>query len=459
MQKLRFSKYIKGILILFDILVIIGIFTLFFTEQDRIWNFDSDTKEQSVFFIILLVLFWLLLSGSTKLYNVPRNLTYTLYLERFTSHTILFIFGILLLAKVSNTNMFLKTERATLSFILFGTLLLLKTTIFFGIKYLRTKGVNHRNIMFIGNSNDAQKIIEHTIKARKDYGYKIFDYPKKEININELIDFWKENGIHTLFISINENNIAPQFLDEIKNEALLNHVKIALIPNIISDSTFNKEITYLETQPILVPAKLPLDFFSNYLIKRIFDIIFSLIVLIGICSWLFPIIATIIKFTSKGDVFFIQKRYGYKDEVFYCLKFRTMTVNEFSDAKVTDENDDRITKFGHILRKTSLDELPQFINVLKGEMSVVGPRPHMLTVDDFYKTKIGRYTARSLTKPGITGLAQVNGLRGDQGNRDIEMKKRILADVFYVKNWTIVLDIIIILKTILLMIKGDKKAK
>lgn len=135
-----------------------------------------------------------------------------------------------------------------------------------------------------------------------------------------------------------------------------------------------------------------------------------------------------------------------------------MCVNGNCTIKTTEENDQRITRIGRFLRKTSLDEMPQFLNVLRGEMSVVGPRPHMLLVDDFYKLKIGRYSIRSLVKPGVTGLAQVNGLRGDAGNMDIEMQKRILADAFYVKNWTMSLDLVIIFKTIFLVIGGDKNA-
>lgn len=135
-----------------------------------------------------------------------------------------------------------------------------------------------------------------------------------------------------------------------------------------------------------------------------------------------------------------------------------MVVNEDSYTKTTEKNDKRITKIGKFLRKTSLDEMPQFLNVLKGEMSVVGPRPHMIAVDDHYKPKIGRYSLRSLVNPGITGLAQVNGLRGDSGDGEVEMNKRILADAFYVRNWSFVLDLVIIFKTVLLVIKGDENA-
>ena len=166
----------------------------------------------------------------------------------------------------------------------------------------------------------------------------------------------------------------------------------------------------------------------------------------------------LIKLDSKGAVFFRQKRYGYHDEVFECIKFRTMVDNPFSSTKTTEINDHRVTSIGRFLRRTSLDEFPQFFNVLMGTMSVIGPRPHMLAVDDYYKPKIGRYAIRSMIKPGITGLAQVSGFRGSMGDADAEMKKRILADAFYVKNWSLSLDIVIILKTFFILIIGDKKA-
>lgn len=240
---------------------------------------------------------------------------------------------------------------------------------------------------------------------------------------------------------------------EIYRLAALHKVKISLIPSIVKNNFFQYDLGYIEMQPVLERSKFPLDYLTNILLKRVFDIIFSVIILIFICSWLFPVIAILIKRDSKGPVFFLQKRYGFHDHVFRCIKFRTMYMN--ADSLPTDK---RVTRIGRFLRKTSLDEMPQFINVLKGEMSVVGPRPHMLLVDDFYKLKIGRYSVRSLVKPGVTGLAQVNGLRGDSGNMDIKMQKRILADAFYVKNWSFSLDFVIILKTVFLVICGDKNA-
>lgn len=311
--------------------------------------------------------------------------------------------------------------------------------------------------MFLGNS-DSTEILKNIFKERKDYGYRIFEHENADASAAQLVSFWKKNGIHTLFLAT-ENSYSENAESEIFRLAEENKVHISLIPSITQSDFFLYDLAYIQTQPVLSQARYPLDYYSNFLMKRTFDIFFSIFVLAFICTWLFPIIAILIRTSSKGPVFFLQKRYGFHEEVFSCIKFRTMVVNDESTTSTTKENDTRITRVGKFLRKTSLDELPQFINVLKGEMSVVGPRPHMLAVDNYYKPKIGRYSLRSMVSPGITGLAQVSGLRGDFGDVEVEMKKRVLADAFYVRNWSFVLDLVIILKTILLVIGGDKNAK
>lgn len=439
-----------------DLLVIASIFIFFFLSRNQNLKYNQETWYQNLFSLALLFLFWMLLSGRTKIYNIPRNLTYTLFLERLLVHFLLFILGLLLLGKVSY-NVFFNSDIYWLSFYLFFFIFLAKSLIFFGIKYIRSLGINHRNIMFL-NENSSSEVLKNVLKERKDYGYKIFEYPKTEIKPDELVEFWKSNGIHTLFIPV-ENTYDDREEKEIFRLAEANKVNISLLPSIAQNNFFLYNMGYIQTQPVLNQAKYPLDYYSNFLLKRAFDIVFSVIVLVGICSWLFPIIAILIRLSSKGPVFFIQERYGFHEEVFRCIKFRTMVVNEESSTKTTAENDSRITRLGKVLRKTSLDEMPQFLNVLKGEMSVVGPRPHMLAVDDYYKPKIGRYSLRSMVSPGITGLAQVNGLRGDAGNVKVEMNKRVLADAFYVRNWSFLLDFVIIMKTILLLITGDKNAK
>lgn len=454
MQKLRFSRYFKALFIILDVLVIIGVF-LFFFMRNFDFNFEKNVFEENLILLSLLVFFWILLSGRTKLYSIARNLTYTIYLERLITHIFIFIFGVVLLAKISN-NEFLKQDRFLIATGLFFLLFIIKTLVFISLKYLRTMGLNYRNIMFL-KGDSSTEILQNILTERKDYGFKIHEYAEEELfNFESLILFWKEKQIHTMYLATNK--FLKDEEQEIYRLAELHKVRVSLIPSIIKNNFFQFDLGYIEMQPVLLRSKFPLDYFTNILIKRTFDILFSTLVLVFICSWLFPIIALLIKLDGKGPVFFLQKRYGYHDEVFNCFKFRTMFVNDQCTMDTTSENDKRITKIGKFLRKTSLDEMPQFLNVFIGDMSIVGPRPHMLLVDDFYKLKIGRYSVRSLVKPGITGLAQVNGLRGDIGNMEIKMQKRILADAFYVKNWSVSLDSIIILKTIFLVIGGDKNA-
>ncbi|AZA81130.1 glycosyl transferase [Chryseobacterium lactis] len=456
MQRIRYSRYLKSIIILLDLMVIASIFIFFFVSRNESLKYNEETWYQNIFSLVLLFLFWVLLSGRTKIYNIPRNLTYTLFLERLLTHFLFFILGVLLIGKVSK-NVFFNTDIYWLSFYLLTFIFLTKSLIYFVIKYFRSLGINHRNVMFLGD-NDSTEILKNIFKNRKDYGYRIFDYTGSEQNIHDLVSFWKKNGIHTLFLST-ENSYNEEFETQIFKLAEDNKIHISLIPSITQSDFFLYDLGYIQTQPVLSQARYPLDYYSNFLMKRTFDIFFSAFILLFICSWLFPVIAVLIKTTSKGPVFFLQKRYGFHEEVFNCIKFRTMVVNDESTTSTTKENDTRITKIGKFLRKTSLDELPQFMNVLQGKMSVVGPRPHMLSVDNFYKPKIGRYSLRSMVSPGITGLAQVSGLRGDYGDVEVDMKKRVLADSFYVRNWSFALDLVIILKTLLLVVGGDKNAK
>ena len=191
--------------------------------------------------------------------------------------------------------------------------------------------------------------------------------------------------------------------------------------------------------------------------KRLFDIIFSLFIIIFVFSWLFPILAILIKLESKGPVFFIQVRTGRNNIHFKCYKFRSMRLNNDADKKQATRNDHRITRIGSFLRKTSLDELPQFFNVLIGDMSIVGPRPHMLHHTEEYSQLTDKFKTRNLLKPGITGWAQICGLRGEVANTEA-MLKRVDADVWYLKNWSFLLDLKIIFLTFWITLKGDKNA-
>lgn len=209
--------------------------------------------------------------------------------------------------------------------------------------------------------------------------------------------------------------------------------------------------------PFLVLMKEPLSERKKQIIKRSFDILFSLFVIVFLLSWLVPIVALIIKLESRGPVFFLQKRSGLKNKAFNCIKFRSMTVNDVADLKIAEKGDRRITKFGEFMRKTSIDELPQFINVFIGNMSVVGPRPHMLSQTRQYSKITKKYMLRHMIKPGITGWAQVMGSRGEIfSNRDMEL--RVEKDIWYIQNWSFFLDLKIIFLTFYNIVKGDEQA-
>jgi len=191
--------------------------------------------------------------------------------------------------------------------------------------------------------------------------------------------------------------------------------------------------------------------------KRVLDVTVSLMVVIFILPWMFALIGILIKLESKGPIFFKQLRSGSRNKLFWCYKFRTMFLNDQSDLIQATRGDKRITRIGRFLRKSSIDEFPQFINVLKGDMSLVGPRPHMPKLDEIYASQIDKYSKRLAVKQGLTGWAQVNGFRGETNNL-MFMQKRIEHDLWYVENWSIWLDIKIIFRTLFLFFREDQYA-
>lgn len=234
MQKIRYSRYFKVLLILLDVLVIAAVFVFFFLRNNG-FKYDQDIWEENLLSIILLTLFWILLSGRTKLYSVARNLTYTIYLERLITHIFLFIFGVILLAKVSNNN-FLKQDRFLIAIFLFIMLFFIKTLVFFTLKYLRTLGINYRNIMFL-DGDSSSELLRNILTDRKDYGFRIFEYPKEnQLDTAKLVEFWKAKEIHTLYLS--SNRVDAKKIDEISRLADNHKVKISLVPSIAKNNFF-----------------------------------------------------------------------------------------------------------------------------------------------------------------------------------------------------------------------------
>lgn len=263
-----------------------------------------------------------------------------------------------------------------------------------------------------------------------------------------------EKGLSEVYVSLPTVN--AEITAQLQKEADRYGIRLKLIYNYnrFIQSPF---LTNIGNIPVLSLRKEPLEDINNIVVKRLFDIVFSLLVIVFILSWLFPIIALLIICESKGDVFFKQMRNGLNGKQFQCYKFRSMRINSFGDVLQARENDSRITTIGKFLRKTSIDELPQFWNVLIGNMSIVGPRPHMLKHTEEYRALINNYMVRHYLKPGITGWAQVNGFRGETQTLDL-MEQRVEHDIWYIENWSTKLDVQIIYKTCFNIFKGESKA-
>lgn len=339
-----------------------------------------------------------------------------------------------------------------------------RSTWHYFIRYYRTQGYNLRTFVVVGYGDLATDLVDY-FKQNPGIGYKFLGYfdnesPKEASGkilgpVERIKSFVKKENVDIIFCCL------PRLYDkEVKkliDFAENNLIKIKILSQFSKLGNKNLSIQKYGEIPIINVSAIPLDNQANQLVKRTFDVIFSGLVIIFILSWLIPLIALLIKLESKGPIFFMQQRNGKDNSPFWCYKFRTMVVNQEADSKQATKNDPRITKIGNILRKTSIDELPQFINVFLGDMSVVGPRPHPLKLNLEFQPKIDRFIQRHAVKPGITGLAQAKGFRGETAAFS-DMSGRVRLDRFYVKNWSLILDFKIIVLTIVSILRGSENA-
>ena len=344
---------------------------------------------------------------------------------------------------------------------LFVSITFCKSLLFYYLKKYRiVLGGNYRNAIIIGYT-ESSKNLQQLFQNRPDYGYRFKGFFSDKVKnntikgtITHIEEFVLQNKIDDIYCA----------LEELSSEQLKNLVEFAdyykktikFIPESNEIYAKNLKIDYYEFFPILSLKRTPLNEPLLKFSKRLFDIVFLLCIIVFLLSWLVPIIAILIKLESKGPVFFKQGRPGLDEKEFFCYKFRSMQMNDKTEESVT-KNDPRITKLGAFLRKTSFDEMPQFFNVFLGDMSIVGPRPHLWSHNNEYQKKIKKYNFRLHIKPGITGLAQVKGYRGEIEN-DEEMANRIKYDLFYIENWSLLLDIKIIVLTVINVFKGQEKA-
>lgn len=275
-------------------------------------------------------------------------------------------------------------------------------------------------------------------------------------SLSEITAFLEANNVDEIIISLPYQK--SKLINDLFRYADNNMIRVRVIPEFSEYLSQAFSIDYVENIPIMKLRSEPMNSFTNRVLKRFFDVVFSLLVVLVLFSWLFPIIAMIIKWTSKGPVFFVQDRTGKDGKAFRCLKFRSMTVNLESDNVQATKNDARVTKFGAFMRKTSIDELPQIFNVLLNNMSLVGPRPHMLKHTEEYRVLVDKFMVRHFAKPGVTGWAQINGYRGE--TKEVkDMENRATADIWYIENWSFLLDVkIVILTAWYMFFKKDEKA-
>jgi len=450
-HKGRYSKFIKPISISCDLLIIVA-FSLYFFHDLNIYMPVYQGYQ---------ILAWLLITYFSKFYQIYRFTSPVEIFSKIFMQLILFLPMVIAFFPFAKTSIFSGTAIALFILSSLVVITILKFLLFYYLKKYRiVTGSNFRNAIILGYTDQAIMLRE-LFEKRPDYGYNFLGFfsDRKENShikgkIASIRDFVIQHNVDEIYCSLNElSNEQIKNLVEFADE---NNKTIKFIPD--SKDIFSKNLRtdYYELFPVLSLRKTSLHEPEIQLLKRLFDIVFSIIVIVAVLSWLIPVMAIIIVLESKGPVFFKQSRPGIGEKEFFCYKFRSMHLNKITEQSVT-KNDPRVTRIGKFIRKTSIDELPQFFNVLAGDMSVVGPRPHLWSQNKLYSKKIKKYMVRLYVKPGITGLAQVKGCRGEI-ETDEDMIKRIKYDVFYIENWSLVQDFKIILQTIINIFQGEEKA-
>jgi exopolysaccharide biosynthesis polyprenyl glycosylphosphotransferase len=318
------------------------------------------------------------------------------------------------------------------------------------------------NAIIVGYSQSAKEL-KHFLENDPWSNYRFLGYfTEKEKrnepiigNLTEIKSFLEKEKVDDVFLLL--NHIPKDLQKEVANITKNQSTHIHLVPELSSFAMMNVSYTEFGHQPVLNVERGPLSKFHNQLLKRAVDIVISSIVILALLTWIIPILWLINKLKYRQGAFFLQARNGSNNQQFRCIKFRSMFDNPLADKKEAGKLDDRITPLGRFLRKTSLDELPQFINVFKGEMSVVGPRPHMLRHTSLYRKTLKEFMVRHTVKPGLTGLAQVSGFRGSIFNEK-HLRNRVKMDIKYIETWTLWMDIKIMLLTMFTILKGDKNA-
>lgn len=405
---------------------------------------------------------WLFIGISLSFYSIDRKEKFISKFHKFLRHYFIFslsYFTVLAFTKIE----FNPQEQILVLLILLIFLSTYRWLFFESRKLYRKSGGNFLNVVVLGNDKNLSRLVR--IFNNPNYGYRYLGYfHNKDENVTaemhlgsfeNSFNYILNKQVDEVYCSVSQFSVEE--LAKLRTFADNNLIKLKLIPDNKEIYSSSMEFEIFENVPVLNLRKSPLD--KNYAKygKRIFDILVSSTMIVFVLSWLIPVLFLLNLIESKGPVIFKQLRHGEKKKSFWCYKFRSMAVNKEANSQMCTRNDLRITKIGKFIRRTSIDELPQFINVFLGDMSIVGPRPHMEAHTTEYQTNVDKYLVRHFVKPGITGLAQVKGYRGEIVHKS-DIVNRTRMDIFYLVKWTPWLDLRIIYDTIILSVKGDDKA-
>ena len=446
MRLTKFNVLFPFLFIICDVVVLYFVTLLMHYLTFSEWTFHND----------LILIGWVMISTYSKSYNIGRGVSYLVTVQNALKS--IFV----LLALISFANLFFNVYEFTIINLLTGILIFTFSVIIYRLMVhglldnYRTYGGNIKNIAIIGYDKKGINLY-NTILNNPHLGYRskgvFYKKSKSKYDIpymGKISDFL--NQIENYSEAYISDEIPNKVKKEIIKECDLNLVKVRILPELVNYEFKNFFISKLIDIPIIEVNELPLDKWYNRIIKRIFDVAISSFVIVFILSWLIPLFGIIIKLQSKGPILFTQSRNGEKGIPFKCFKFRSMILNKNSERVFADHNDKRLTSFGRFIRITALDELPQFINVFLGDMSVIGPRPHPILLNKEYERKIQKFNKRHQFKPGITGLAQINGFRG-KIKTPSDMNSRVKLDRYYFKNWSFYFDIKIFFSTMFKMIR------
>jgi len=459
----RYLYLLKYILLVTDILLLNIVYILAYYATGYLGK--SVNMEVQTHYLVVCNLLWFFNTAVFKLYSAynARKIQriYRGTIKSVLLHFMLFTIYLLFAKDYEFSRTFL---------ILFYIFLVVSFVIdrFIGTyiqHVLISKFNSTRKVAVMGNNGTGTRISQYLQKQKNVDFYGMIEEDQsiygnsKSMISNAIVNQMREAaiyGVKDLYVAVSPSRMHE--INPLVQEADKHLLRLKFIPDLAGALAAPYTISYMGGEfPIITLRDEPLESMSSRFKKRVFDLVFSSLVIVFVLSWLYPIIAILIKLQSKGPVLFKQQRSGIHDQPFWCYKFRSMRMNDDSHKKQATKGDSRITPIGSFLRKSSLDEMPQFFNVFLGNMSVVGPRPHMLRHTEEYSAIISQYMVRQFVKPGITGWAQVNGYRGETKD-DSAMESRVEHDIWYLEHWNLMLDVQIIFMTVINVFKGEENA-